>query len=261
MFKRTVLTTVIFAICATASADKLVNIHLQQLGRFETGVFDESAAEIVAYDRGSQQLFVINANEKSVDILDISDPSSPNLVSMIDVTTVIANVGGVNGVAVHNGLVAIAVENEIKQHNGWAAFYSTDGHYLTHLEAGALPDMITFTPNGKYVLVANEGEPSNDYTNDPEGSITVIDIRKGVLRARSRQVGFTRFNNHSPKGVRISGPNASVAQDLEPEYIAVSADSKTAWVTLQENNAMAILDIKRARVVCQNSANLHATLR
>ncbi len=40
------------------------------------------------------------------------------------------------------------------------------------------------------------------------------------------------------------GPGATLAQDLEPEYIAVSHDSKTAWVTLQENNAMAILDIE-----------------
>jgi hypothetical protein len=39
-----------------------------------------------------------------------------------------------------------------------------------------------------------------------------------------------------------------VAQDIEPEYITVAHDSKTAWVTLQENNAIAIIDIGSARV-------------
>jgi hypothetical protein len=46
-----------------------------------------------------------------------------------------------------------------------------------------------------------------------------------------------------PDGVRIFGPNATPAQDLEPEYIAVRDDGRTAWVTLQENNAVAKLDL------------------
>jgi hypothetical protein len=35
--------------------------------------------------------------------------------------------------------------------------------------------------------------------------------------------------------------------DLEPEYLTVSHDSRTAWVTLQENNAVAVLDIEARR--------------
>src|SRR5690606_36652029 len=41
---------------------------------------------------------------------------------------------------------------------------------------------------------------------------------------------------------------ASVARDMEPEYIAVSDDSATAWVSLQENNAFAKLDIASATI-------------
>jgi len=233
---------------AEAKHQEEQNISLEQIGRFETGVFDEGAAEIVAFDAGSQLLFVINADAKAVDVLDLSEPSNPNLVNMIDVSNDIADAGGVNSVAVHDGLVAVAVEHDHKQSNGWAAFYDVDGNYLAHFEAGALPDMVTFTPNGDYVLVANEGEPSDDYSNDPEGSVTIIEIGQGLNKARVKTADFSRFNKKPPAGVRISGPGASVAQDIEPEYIATSPDSKTAWVTLQENNALAIIDIRKARV-------------
>jgi hypothetical protein len=38
--------------------------------------------------------------------------------------------------------------------------------------------------------------------------------------------------------------NAStVAADTEPEYVTISDDSKTAWVTLQENNAIARVNL------------------
>jgi DNA-binding beta-propeller fold protein YncE len=253
MLKRKLLTAAILAITCSAHAKSPVNISLQQIGTYETGVFAESAAEIVAYDEKSQQLFVINAQAKSVDILDISDPTGPLLAGTIDVSLELPDAGGVNSVAVHKGLVAIAVENVDKQQNGWAALYDVHGNYLDHYDAGALPDMITFTPDGRYVLVANEGEPGGDYTNDPEGLVTIIELKKGAKPVKVRNVDFRDYNegarfDGAPEGVRISGPGASVAQDIEPEYIAVSADSKTAWVTLQENNAMAIIDIKKAEL-------------
>ncbi len=114
--------------------------------------------------------------------------------------------------------------------------------------------MITFSPDGQTVLVANEGEPNSDYDNDPEGSVTLVDISGGVGSATITNIGFTDFNVGGPRhgelptAVRIYGPNATVAQDIEPEYIAVSPDSSTAYVTLQENNALAIIDIDTAYI-------------
>jgi 2',3'-cyclic-nucleotide 2'-phosphodiesterase/3'-nucleotidase/5'-nucleotidase len=121
---------------------------------------------------------------------------------------------------------------------------------------GALPDMLTFTPNGRFVLVANEGEP-NSYNQpdsvDPDGSVSMIDLRNGIAaltQSDVTQLGFAAFNDKSllAPSIRVYGPNATVAQDLEPEYIAVSNDSRTAWVTLQENNALAVLDLPNKRV-------------
>jgi DNA-binding beta-propeller fold protein YncE len=249
MLKRKLLTSAILAITFPVYAKSPVNISLQPIGSYHSGVFAAGAAEIVAFDPETDQLFVINANANTVDVLDISDPTGPVKVNSIDVLAHLPLAGGVNSVAVHRGLVAIAVEHADRQADGWAAFYTTGGDYLAALPAGALPDMITFTPSGDYVLVANEGEPSIDYQVDPEGSVTIIDIKKGLADATIRTAHFLDYNiSGAPAGVRISGPNASVAQDLEPEYITISDDSRTAWVTLQENNALAIIDIRNGKV-------------
>ncbi|OJV63683.1 choice-of-anchor I family protein, partial [Hydrogenophaga sp. 70-12] len=103
----------------------------------------------------------------------------------------------------------------------------------------------------KTVLLANEGEPSDDYQIDPEGSVSVVDVSQPAAPV-VRTAGFGAFVGQEAtlraQGVRLYGPNANAAQDLEPEYIAVSADGATAWVTLQENNALAKIDVASATV-------------
>jgi hypothetical protein len=118
---------------------------------------------------------------------------------------------------------------------------------------GALPDMVTFNRDGTKILVANEGQPNDAYTFDPEGSISIIDVAtQNVTTA-----GFGTFNAQQAAleaaGVRIFGPGASVAQDLEPEYITVSPDNTTAFVSLQENNAFATVDIASGTVTAVTS--------
>ncbi len=225
-------------------------LKLTQLGRYDTGLFDESAAEIVAYDADTQRLFVVNAHAAAVDVLDVSTPSNLNKVATIDASSLGA---GANSVAVSNGLIAIAIENTDKQANGLVAFYNTsDLSLVKTVTVGALPDMVTFTPDGNYVLVANEGEPNSDYTVDPEGSVAIISVAGGVIADEAVIAGFGAFNEQvdslRASGVGIYGPNATVAQDLEPEYITVSPDSSTAWVSLQEANALAVVDINAGAI-------------
>jgi DNA-binding beta-propeller fold protein YncE len=229
------------------------NISLTQIGTFQTvdadekGIFDDGAAEIVAFDPVTQLVFVINAAASTVDALSIAIPSNPTPAFSIDVSEELSLSGGVNSVSVKNGKVAIAIENDDKQANGWIAVYDTSGTFIKSYPAGALPDMVTFTPDGRYILAANEGEPSDDYTNDPEGSVTVVDL----WRDKVRTADFKRFNKNPPAGVRFTGgpnPDTTLAQDLEPEFIAVAPNGHTAWVALQENNAVAVVDIRRAKV-------------
>ena len=221
-------------------------VTLVPLGTYATGVFDEGAQEIVTHDPITQRLFTVNANATTVDVLDISDPSNPTLTDTIDLTPL---GGGLTSVSVANGILAVAVVNEVRTDPGLVAFYNAATlALLKTVEVGALPDMLTFTPDKSRVLTANEGEPSGDYTIDPEGSVSIVDLSGGVENATVTTADFKAFNGLALPGIRVYGPGASVAQDLEPEYIAVSADSKTAWVTLQENNALAIVDILSATV-------------
>ncbi|MBP3979758.1 choice-of-anchor I family protein [Acidovorax sp. JG5] len=232
-------------------------LKLEKIGGYSSGTFLKSAAEIPAFDAASKRAFVVNAQSGKLDVLDLSDPKNPKKVDEVDGTKVLAN-GEVNSVAVKDGLVAIAIQAKPKTALGSIAIYqASDLKLLGSATVGALPDMLTFTPDGKTVLVANEAEPSDDYQVDPEGSISIVDV-SNPASPKVSTADFKAFNSRAAellaKGVRLFGPNANntgkatVAQDLEPEYIAVAADGKTAWVTLQENNAMAIVDIAKATV-------------
>ena len=221
-------------------------VELRFLGRYASGIFDEGAAEISAYDPVSNKLFFVNGDTGSIDILDISNPKKPTLTGQIDVSSIGSNA---NSVAVNNGIVAAAIEANEGTDNGSVALFDTDGNLLTTVTVGSLPDMLIFTPDGNKILVANEGEPNDDYTVDPEGSISIVDISGGAGNATVMTAGFGAFNDNFNPAIRVFGPGANLAQDLEPEYIAVSSDSKTAWAICQENNAIAVVDIDAAQVV------------
>ncbi|WP_330173884.1 choice-of-anchor I family protein [Streptomyces sp. NBC_01498] len=233
-------------------------LDLTFLGRYESGKFDEGGAEITAYDARTRRVFTINAEAGTVDILDIRDPAKPTKTGQLSTP-------GANSVSVHDGLVAVAQEAATKTDRGTVAFFrASDGRKLREVRVGALPDMVTFTPKGDRVVVANEGEPDSYCPPggeepagvDPVGSVSVIELdrgRGGELRgATARTAGFEKWDRKKNElirdGVLIYGPNASVSQDIEPEYAAVSADGRTAWVTLQENNALAVVDLRRAEV-------------
>ncbi|WP_296981667.1 MULTISPECIES: choice-of-anchor I family protein [unclassified Thalassolituus] len=223
--------------------------------------FATSAAEIVSYDTCSNRLYVVNAEAETVDVLEY-DATAGTLTkdSSIDLSGAAADagidIGAANSVSAKDCKVAVAIEADEKQDDGIIALYdSADLSLLATYSAGALPDMVTLSADGNYILTANEGEPSADYQNDPEGSVTIVDISAGYDSAVVHQVHFRDFNvggsraAELPAGVRISGPaGTTVAQDLEPEYMTLSADGSTAWVALQENNAMAIIDVANASV-------------
>lgn len=236
----------IFA-CGSAAAQPFApqSLELAKIGgRIGAG------AEISAYDPATRRLFVVPGGP-ILEVLDLTNPAAPSLITTIDLA---ALGGAANSVDVANGLVAVAVEATVAQDPGSVAIYNTAGVLQRTLAVGALPDNLTFTPDGQRILVANEGEPNDEYTVDPMGSISVINLAGGVAAATVTTLGFTDFNVGGPRnaelpaGVRIFGPNASVAQDLEPEYITTNAAGTVAYVIAQEANALIVVDLVQNRI-------------
>jgi hypothetical protein len=241
------LVVAVALVCVSTVFAAKPNVALRVLGTYSAGIYNRGASEIVAYDAATRRLFTVNGATSKIDVLSIANPSAPTLLFSIELA---AYGRQANSVDVKNGIVAAAVEANVKTDNGKVVFFDANGNYLNQVTVGALPDMVTFTPDGRKVLVANEGEPNNDYTIDPPGSVSIVDISGGVGDATVATAGFEGFNNAAlDASIRIFGPNATVAQDLEPEYITVNHNSKTAWVTLQENNAVGILDLQTGQFV------------
>ena len=266
MLGRTIAVMFASCLCLAGQTDakpghqhKKHSIELDLKGAVALG---EGVAEISAFDPYSKRLFIIDGSSV-LKVVDLSDPSAPVELpgEAIDVAAdILADIGlaagDANSVAVKYGIVAVAIAADPVTDDGFVAFYDTDGTYKYSCRVGALPDMLTFTPDGRKILVANEGEPENDI--DPVGSVSVIDVHK--LRRKKncdhphavRTAGFEAFDGHEDalrdKGVRLFA-GKTVSEDVEPEYIAVSRNGRYAWVTLQEANSMALLNVRSARIL------------
>jgi hypothetical protein len=209
--KNIYLTLLAVTISFTASSQ----FGMSLVSSYSTGIFDEGAAEIIAYDPNSHRIFHSNADDNSVGILDFSDPTNITSLGSIDMSSY---GDGVNSVAVMNGVVAVAVEGDGDADPGYIVFFDTLGTYIVDVEVGVLPDMVTFTPDGNYLVVACEAEPDDDYTIDAKGSITIIDISGGISNLTQGDVNDMNFDNVTiPAGVRIFGPEEGELEynDLE----------------------------------------------
>jgi len=221
-------------------------IELNYIGSFDPSGTNTSTCEIVVHDPASQRLFTTSAIAGFLDIINFSNPTTPTVISSVNMNPY----GGVTSVAVKNGIVAVASPNNDETLNGSVVFFDTNGTYLNQVTVGALPDMITFSPDGTKVMTANEGQPNTDYSIDPEGSVSVINIAGGIASLTQANVTtllFTAYNSQEAtliaSGVRKLKATSTMSQDFEPEYITISADSQKAWVTLQENNAIAEINL------------------
>ena len=211
-------------------------------------------SEISSYDAASKRMFV--TSNFGLQIVDASNPASPQLLSIVDFKTpaIGLNSNDVTSVDVFNGKVAVAIPNTTKDLPGHVVFLNAaDGSFISKVQVGVLPDSLTFTPDGTKVLTADEGEMLPLGLDPAPGSVSIIDV-SNINTPVATVVGFTSFDASAAAlkaaGVRIFEASPGVLKapsvDFEPEYVAVSADGTKAMVTLQEANAVALLDIASA---------------
>ena len=246
-------------VSAEAGSSELVSV-----GRWVSGS-GLGGAEISAFDAKSKRIFVTNGATNQIDIVSIKDPKKPVLFGRINLAK--KGVTGIQSVATKDGLVAIATQVSTDKAAPGKVFLADVSGKLSPsapngIVVGSLPDSVHFSPNGQFIVTANEGEPTSycltngalPTTTDPNGSVSIIDLSASKLKATT--VDFSAFDDRKNAmvyaGARVFGPNATVAQDLEPEYITISNDSEYAYVTLQENNAIATIDLTTKKVVSVN---------
>jgi hypothetical protein len=231
------------------------SVRLERIGRYKTGLFDGGAEDVAYYPEG-QRLFVVSttAGASQVVVLDVSDPSDLVRERILDVSEAYDATESTNSIDVSRGIVAVIATSEQPQTAGRAIFYDAASlDVLITVEVGSLPDMVTFTPNGNYVLVANVGAPTE--STNQRGSVSVIDLRDGIEELTVSTASFEKFDGREDQlreeGIRIyeRGANANpvASRALAPAYIAPT-DTSTAFVSLSLNNALATLDVSNAEI-------------
>jgi len=219
---------------------------LQELSIASSKADDNGSAETVAYLNNGRQLLLSNSGANSgahsgangsVDVYSIKDPAKPEFKRTLKLD------GPVQSVAARNNLIAVAVANPIITKPGKVVFFGRGGETLASFDVGALPDMVTFSPDGNMLLVANEGQAKDGI--DPEGSISIIHLKDGLANAEVETLRLNKWDGKEEElrfaGIRIF-PGKICSRDFEPEYITVAPDSSVAWVSLQEANA--VLEIR-----------------
>jgi DNA-binding beta-propeller fold protein YncE len=238
-----------------------VNGKLSYIGIYSVGSTnsDGGIAEIVRYNKDNKRIYLVNGALGSLDIADAGTLRSGKFTGLtlykrIDIRAMGTahgfDYGDLTSAAINtkNKIIALAVQHREYHTPGYIVLVNYEGEYIRHYGAGVQPDMICFTPDGQYILTADEGEPREGYAGgaiDPPGSVTIVNISTNEVRV----AGFADFDGESARtaltqnGI-ILNKGLKPSLDFEPEYVAVSDDSRTAWVSLQEANAIAVLDIQ-----------------
>ena len=226
-------------------------VQLVRLGNYVPAA--GTNAEVVSFDPSTGRAYVLNTIGNTIDIVAISASGAVSLVSSIDLTA-LDGFGGANSVAIKNGILAVAYASDLPGADGSVALFDANGALINTVEVGAGPDQVVFTADGLKLLVANEGEPvtislpgGGSQLINPEGSVSIIDLSGGAASAAvSTTIAFDLLDGYEAvlkqAGVALlAGQTASA--DIEPEYITVSPDGTRAYVTLQEVNAVAVIDL------------------
>lgn len=221
---------------------------------------DGGVAEIVKYNKYNQTMYLVSGKTQSVHIVNLNNVNSNSNTTLEATKTVTLESIGINDagditsvdVSPDGKEIAIAIQHKDYDKNGYIARFDANGQLISIHEAGIQPDMITYSPDGSLILTANEGEPRQGYeagTVDPKGSITALDTNTN----QSYDIDFTAFDSAESRAALVADnviikKDTAPSVDFEPEYITISNDSLTAYVTLQEANSIATIDLTTKQV-------------
>jgi hypothetical protein len=162
------------------------------VGRYQTGLAQigvNTSGETAAL-RGDR-LYVTNADDVSLDIVDVANPAQPKLLKRVKLAFYGSSITSVD--VSSKNMIAVAMVGHTKTDPGVVHIIAPAGYIMRTVTVGSLPDMVAFTPDGTKLLVANEGEPDCYGAGcvDPEGSVSIVSV---IPLTRSLSVQAVRFN-------------------------------------------------------------------
>ncbi len=240
-------------------------VELKKIAGYSAGMNDSDGgvAEIVKYNADNQKFYVINGKGQTIDIVSLTGLTSEegqqlqkeksiNIADVVNTATF--QYGDVTSIDINTSkkVIAATVQDADYAKTGKIVVMNYDGEIQQTYDAGVQPDMVKISADGKYILSADEAEPRMGLVSgvDPEGSVTVVEVATGyVTHVKFTDQSVIDDNVH----IRNNGTKADAVRDLEPEYIALSDNGKKAYVTLQENNAIATIDVAAGKVLSVKS--------
>ncbi|HEY9878801.1 MAG TPA: hypothetical protein V6D29_10115 [Leptolyngbyaceae cyanobacterium] len=198
-----------------------------------------AVAEIISASPDGATLAFTNAGDKQIGFIDIRDVQAPEALGTVDVS----GLGEPTSVAITpNSQYAIAAILAEGDNPGLLIFIDpTTRELVGQLQLpGVGPDSVAITPDGSKVVVAIEDEEDTDnLPGKRPGSIAIATIN--YANPSQSTVTSVSLDLSTVEGVNY-------AADVQPEFVAISPDGQTAAVTLQENNAIALIDLATAQV-------------
>ncbi|WP_110114607.1 choice-of-anchor I family protein [Bacillus sp. CGMCC 1.16541] len=240
-------------------------LNVSKIASFDTSLTDKDGgvAEIVKFNSDNKKFYLVNGKAQTIDIVNIDQMTrntnqkfeKEKSIQIADaVNTDSFTYGDLTSIDINTKkkVIVAAVQHKNYQKAGKIVVMNYNGEVQQTFETGVQPDMVKISEDGRYILTADEGELRRGLENgvDPEGSVTIIDLKKGESRhLKFDDTGVIDDNVH----IRNNGSKEDAVRDFEPEYIALSDDAKTAYVTLQENNAIATIDVKKGNILSVQS--------
>ncbi|MGN0073504.1 MAG: choice-of-anchor I family protein, partial [Coriobacteriales bacterium] len=242
--------------------NETASLKLELAGRYNSGAMnaDGGSLEIVQYNASNGYAYAVSGVKGKLIAVDLNSTMDGDKVAALTgteydlkamVTAVGFTYGDMTSVAISpdGSKIAVALQDAGYDKPGRVALFSCKENgsleLLSHVAVGVQPDMVTWADKST-ILTADEGEPRDGANGtDPKGSVSIVTVGEdNALTANT--VTFDSFDTKRSEltaaGVLVQ-KNAQPSTDFEPEYIAVSGN--TAYVSLQEANAIAVLDIAK----------------
>ncbi len=204
-----------------------------------------TVAEIVDATTDGRQLVYTDGAKGEIGFVDIANPEAPQAGGVLGLG------GEPTSLVVRGSHVLVAVDDSdgnFENPSGRLVVVDLKTRAVVRtFELAAQPDSLALSPNQRYGALVIENQRDEELNDGllpqlPTGALQVIDFNGDPSRWSLRAADLSAV-----------AANAFAGGDLEPEYVDINHDN-LAVVSFQENNHLAVIDLRTGKIVSDFSA-------